>query len=1178
MIRESISFVTKYWTLPTISKVLPILVVLLCFFLTAFAHRPDSKYIFIENKGQWPSEVLFKTDVPGGYLYITKKGLKYFFYDSEALASLHAAPKNKPGAKKAIQEIKTQTVEVSFKNANQPLLKAENPRPEVYNYFYGNDTSNWVSDSKAYDEIWLREIYKSIDLRLYSIGDALKYEYVVHEGGDPKDIAMQYEGQSNLQLENGRIALKTEINQINEFEPYTFQQINGLRTSVASKYSLRDNVLTFDIENYDHHQDLIIDPEVVFSTYSGSISDNWSHTATFDSKGNLYAGGSVFGPNYPITNGVAQPNLGGATNDPGFVLTTDIVINKYSADGQELLYSTFLGGTHSEVPHSLICNSKDELVIYGTTASPDFPVSSSAFQKNFRGGIPLNGGPITTNIGFVNGTDMFVSVLSENGDRIKGSTLIGGGENDGIHDNRAFLIQNYGDEFRGEVYVDKNDDIYVASTTTSDDFPIRNSNSRLASQYDGIVFQMNENVSQLKWSSYIGGRTYDAAYGIRVNDAGDVYVVGSTLSDDLPSSPNVFKPNLTGEADAFIAKFSNQRLAKLTYLGTESEDLGYLIDLDAEDNVYVFGLSQGAYPVNGPVYQNPGSGQFIHSLNSELTQTNFSTVIGTGNGVGTIDLVPTAFLVNDCRNIYIAGWGGIINVNNEYNPTSTTLGLPITSDAFRDETTGSNYYFAILEAEARSLLYATYFGSEPPPGDEVERGDHLDGGTCRFDKNGIIYHSACVCRSTGTGFVGFPTENAIFPTHNSSNCNMAAFKFDIDVLEANFDILDRSEVNPNQICQGSTVKFDNLSKGGITYQWSIDGEVFSRLAEPDFQFEIAGTFDILLETFNLVTCSRSDSFNRSITVIPFETQVSADSSVCAGSEVVLFAAGGDAYSWSPSSMFENANDANPTILINESTVFTVEISNSECSIEKEITYLVEDSKEDFIVSNSLEACSGDEITLRATGLADYFEWTIDGQILLGDSVSVIPTQTSSYSVQAFYNDGCKPKKEIQILIDQSFQPEFDYQIKYDCGKPFELEFVNNSPAGSDFTWYMGNGDSLKAEVPVNYSYSTHGEYEVDLKATNQIGCELHFLRVVSIPEDDGIIPNAISPNNDGKNDTFVIGLSNVGLKIFNRWGKTIFETDDYKNDWGTDVAIGTYYYEIQIPEGKNCKGWIEVFP
>jgi gliding motility-associated-like protein len=1143
-------------------------------FLGHSSFATSEKYIFIENKGQWPVEVLFKADIPGGYIFVKKAGLEYLFYDSKALFDVHFAKKDTPNAKKKALEINTHSVFLDFKNSSNNVRSGSLRKEEqVYNYFYGADSSKWISGAAGYREIWLREVYPHIDFRLYSIGESLKYEYIVHPKGNPDDIKLFYSGQNEIKMDGGELKLKTSVNTFKEFQPFTYQLGDKAKKVISSKFKLIEENVSFEIGTYNKNEDLIIDPELVFSTFSGSSSDNWSHTATFDNNGNLYAGGTVFGVSFPSTLNSLQPKAASISGST-LGLTTDIVIMKYSSDGQKLLYSTFLGGGQSEVPHSLICDSKGNLVVLGTTSSFDFPISKDAFQKTYKGGLPLNGDPITSGIGFAKGTDLFVTVISEDGSSLIGSTFIGGKENDGIHDYRAFLIQNYGDEFRGEVYVGPEDDIFVASISSSADFPVFPSNSVIASSHDGVVFQLNNSVSSLKWSTFIGGKSYDAAYGIRVNSANEVFVVGNTISNDLKTTPNALQPKMAGNADAFIAKYKNRILQSLTYLGTEDEDLGSMIDIDNDNNVYIFGLSNGKYPINGAVYQNPGSGQFIHSITPNLSQTRFSTVFGSGKN---IDLVPTAFLVNDCGNIYVAGWGGVINANNGYNEHSSTTGLPVSSNAYRTETTGSNYYFGIFEANAKSLLYGTFFGSEQPPNPADERGDHLDGGTCRFDKNGIIYHSACVCKAAD-GFVKFPTENGLQKSHNSDNCNMAAFKFDIAGLKANFNILDGKKVNPLEICAGTNVALDNKSIGGITYQWSLDGSVISRKKALDFTFEKPGEYELKLEAFNTITCAKSDSTFRKIKVTPFETGVIKDTVVCGGSELQLNASGGLSYEWTPAIYLDNASLSNPVAKVEKTTTFQVKISNIFCSITKEVQLEVEDSKEDFKVSKDKEICSGDKVEIGATGLADYFVWTLpDLTEIRGTSIEINPLKSTTYSVQAFYADGCKPKKTISLKIDNDFIPEFEYSIEYFCDKPFELSFENLSAGNASYTWYLGNGDSLNGLIPLRYNYNASGDFEVKVKATNRIGCQLESKKMVSIPNADGLIPNAISPNGDGKNETFVVGIPNIQLNIFTRWGKLIYENPVYDNTWGTEVDSGIYFYEMKLENGDLCKGWIEVF-
>src|SRR5690606_35972137 len=153
-----------------------------------------------------------------------------------------------------------------------------------------------------------------------------------------------------------------------------------------------------------------------------------------------------------------------------------------------------------------------------------------------------------------------------------------------------------------------------------------------------------------------------------------------------------------------------------TYVGTAQYDECYFVQLDTEENVYVVGQSQGNYPVSAGVYSNPGSGQFIQKYNPILSTAMQSTVFGSGNG---LKISICAFLVSDCDQIYVSGWGGQTNQSNL--PLSSTNGFPTTLDAFQSTTDGSDFYLIVLSQDMASLEYATFFGGP------VSR-EHVDGG------------------------------------------------------------------------------------------------------------------------------------------------------------------------------------------------------------------------------------------------------------------------------------------------------------------------------------------------------------------------------------------------------------------------------------------------------------------
>ncbi|NJL14563.1 MAG: hypothetical protein HC913_17215 [Microscillaceae bacterium] len=639
---------------------------------------------FIPNQKQWPAEVRYRAEIPGGHLYLEDTGWKYVFYDQEAIRQAHASPQTKHN-----ERLRGHSLSVKMQGASpRAQIRASQSGPEKYNFFLGKDPQQWAGNLSAFRQIGYYNIYPGINLKLLPNEQTLKYEFEILPYADSRAIAFSYEGADRIFLQDGNLHLQTSMGEIIEKKPYCYQLIEGQKKEVPSEFLLSGQEVRFHFpEGYDRSQALIIDPELVFSTYSGSVSDNWGSTATFDNEGNLYSGGIVFGAGFPTTSGAFDLSFGG-----GF----DVGILKFSADGTELRYATYLGGNDAEFPHSMIVDNQNNLIILGTTSSLNFPITSGAFQTSFAGGQafqPLSG----LTYGF--GSDLFISKLNASGNALLGSTFLGGSTNDGINVSAEAGILNYGDQFRGEIIVDTNNDIYIASTTTSANFPVANAvqGNRRGSQ-DGVVCKLNPNLTSLIWSTFLGGGAFDAAYSLKINPVNnDLYIAGPTRSNDLRSivpatAPVPFRATWSGNDDGYIARFTtNGQLVQITYLGTTANDQVYFLDFDPEGNPHAVGLTFGTYPVSAGVYSNPNSGQFIDKLNENLTARFFSTVVGTGQGGP--DITITAVLVNDCGNIYLAGWGS----SSVSGGNLSTFGLPVTADAYKSGTDGQDFYLMILE-------------------------------------------------------------------------------------------------------------------------------------------------------------------------------------------------------------------------------------------------------------------------------------------------------------------------------------------------------------------------------------------------------------------------------------------------------------------------------------------------
>ncbi len=724
---------------------------------------------FTENKGQWASHIKFRADLNSTKLFISQGQITYLFYDAQKLGEIqHKNP--------ARDSFQCHAVKVEFLNCNSnAIYQGKVPFTDYANYFIGNDPKQWASHVLMYQQVFIANIYPNIDFEMYQQAGLLKYNFIVRAGGNPALIQLKYTGADSLYLNNGNLEIVNSINKVTELKPLVYQENGDEKQIMSSSYVLNNNILSFDIgTKHNFKKAIIIDPALVFSTFSGSFADNFGYTATYDDSGYGYSGGTVFGIGFPTTTGAfTMVFQGGADEGSPFrysigYVDRDCGILKYSPDGKKLMYATYIGGTfNNEQPHSMIVNRKGDLVIMGTTKSDDFPLGEGIpFDKTHNGN-----------------ADIFVVILSNKGDQLLNGTFIGGVGHDGLNGDRPSgnispLLYNYADDFRGEVVLDSMDNIYVASTTNSLNFPTVNAfDPSYNGKQDGCIFKLNPDCSQLLLSSFLGGTDDDAAYGLDFGINNDLYVTGGTISGSFGYLVGGAAQNfMGGRADGFLIRMDKDKgdIMASTMLGTNAYDQSYFVKTDRYGKPFVYGQTTGVVGVSANVYSNPGAKQFIAKFNKELTVIEMQTVFGAINK-SQPDISPTAFLVDECERIFICGWGGF---NFDGFSGSGTLRMPITSNAIQKITDGQDFYVAVFSKNLRELLFATYFGGIGNV--NTSSAEHVDGGTSRFDKKGIIYQAVC---GGCWGQSLLPTTPGVWSRkNNSSGCNNALFKIDFENL------------------------------------------------------------------------------------------------------------------------------------------------------------------------------------------------------------------------------------------------------------------------------------------------------------------------------------------------------------------------------------------------------------
>lgn len=1067
--------------------------------------HPQTGVRFTENRNQWNREILYRAQLDGGLLFLEKNSFTYNFYDKETLRKNHLG-QNKTGS----FNIRSHAFRMTFLNASANVsADARSMTPDYCNFFIGKDRKKWAGNVRNFNEVNYTELYPGIGLQVLGHENSVKYNFLVSPGASTDEIQLYYEGLDKLSLKKGTLVMKTSINEIMEEQPYAYQEIGGEKVEVPCLFALKNNTVHFKFpKGYDKAYPLIIDPVLIFACSSGSTADNFGMTATYDTLGDLYSGGTCFDAGFPTTLGAYDGTFNGA---PAYG-RTDVVITKYSANGTSLLYSTYLGGSDgTEIVTSLIVNAQDELMLYGATGSSDFPVTPTAYDTSFNGGTLLHF--IYNGSFFDNGTDIYVAKFNAAGTSLLASTYIGGTMNDGVNvnnDSTLFsagppavyefpadsLQYNYGDQYRGEIQVDRAGNCYIASSTRSGNFPIVGGfDNTLGGKQDAVVFKMSPDFSTLIWSTYLGGSDNDAGYSLILNDSSEVYVTGGTRSTDYPTTPGAHQTAYGGgKADGYITHINAAGNAILhsTYIGTNNYDQSYFIQGDDVNDVYVFGQSLGAMPVINAPYFNANGKQFVTRLDKTLSTVLFSTIVGRG---GTqVDISPSAFLVDYCKNIYLSGWGGKI-----VPPTTTTFSMPLTPDAFQPTTDGHNFYLMVLSSGASSLLYATYFGG-------ASSWEHVDGGTSRFDKKGIIYQS--VCAGCG-GNDDFPVSPGAWPytspdyvpyspgvpstgINMSSNCNNGTFKFDfqVPVADAVFS------VDTTGGCAPFTVELHNQSSAGSSYEWDFgNGDTTSVVFNPVVTYTTPGTYTVHLYVKDPSRCNVWDTVAQNIIVYPgINANFSHVSPPCSNQvNFTDFSASGPvSWSWQFGDG-DSSSVQNPSHVYSGAGTYNVVLVASTVNGCKDTLTVP-------VVLNGLPPvsahandtiCRTTSLQLSASGGYAYSWSPVTG--LSNPNIAnplATPDTTTTYTVTIqtvnAANDTCAQTASTVITVI-SDQASFAADTAAGC-TPFVLQFHNNSAPTSQYLWDFGDGHTSSTVFNPTEIYDTPGTYTVHLYSRDTASC------------------------------------------------------------------------------------------
>ena len=1162
---------------------------------------------FIENKGQWDARARYAAPLPGGRLFAEADGLTFALLAGGGPAQLGHGPANHRGRPAADSSVRGHAFTLRFAGAAPATIEPVTRTAERRSYFLGNDPAHWAADVRGFRELHYAGLWPGVSARVYESRDQhLEYDFEVAPGARPDAIGLRHEGAEGLALDAaGNLQVKTSVGVVVERAPQAWQtDAAGRRTAVACRYLLAaDGTVRFTLGKYNTKRPLTIDPVVVFATYTGSTADNWGFTATYDNAGNMYSGGIAFGPGYPTSPGAFRTTFAGLI---------DIAVIKYNTavtGPAARVWATYLGGNSTEFPHSLVVNNQGELLILGSSGSSNFPTTAGALQRTFGGGVAT--APFGYNFApydAPNGSDLIITRLNAAGTALVGSTYLGGSGNDGmltlvpalpVTSAVGQLVHNYGDAFRGDIVVDAADNVYIASHTTSTDFPMARGfdSTYNGGTSDGVVCKLTPDLTALTWGSFLGGGAADAAYSIQIEPvSGDVYVAGGTLSPAFPVTAGAYRTTRPGGVDGFAARIaaSGTSLLRATYTGTAAYDQSYFLQLGTDGGVYLLGQTLGAFPVTLGLYTTPNGSQFIQKLDADLGQSLFSTVFGT-NGFanqGLVALNPTAFLVDRCDRLFVCGWGGMVNQNaaGGQQPylagNGTTVDLPTTPDAAQSVTDGSDFYLAQFAPGMRGLAYATFYG-DPSVG---TGGEHVDGGTSRFDPRGIVYQAVCSCFSP-TGFPIPPGANT-YSTSNSSGglgggsaCNNAAFVLNFQPSIANAGI-------DQTVCATAGPQALTGNPGGGV--WSGPGVSGSVATSFTFTPSVALMGVQVLTYTVLSTGLCTTTGTRRVTVTAPPTVVFTpllQASYCLGpvpQPAVRLSATPPGGVFSGSGVSGNAATGyffSPN-LAPGTYQLAYTLSVGSCAVQATQPVTITQVLNPVLPADTVLCVGSAPLALRGSPAGGVWSGPgVSGSPATGfvftPPVSFPAPVTLTYNVS---NSGCSGSGTRRVSV----APVPDLLAFWEpvaCAEtrlvPLTVRFtfvstLNFTPPPG-LIWDFGDGGQ-STDLSPTHTYTLPGTYRPRVRLRyNANRCEVTAL-APALEIKERKIPNIITPNGDAQNQYFSLGQDcPPRLQIFSRWGQKVLDASVYRNDWNAEgQANGVYYYLITYPDGTRQKGWVEV--
>ncbi|MBX7204105.1 MAG: PKD domain-containing protein [Bacteroidia bacterium] len=1046
---------------------------------------PASSRLFIENLGQITErdgkarpDIYFMLRDAGMNLFVTSMGLHYQFSKiGKALALPVKDTAEVP------YNISLYRMEMELVGANPRAEIVKQEQQEYYeNYYNIIGMPEGIPFVHTYTRIIYKNIYPQIDWVLYVKNNEVKYDFLVHPGGDAGQIKLRYKGADDAHVNaDGSVTFITPLGQVNEMPPVSW--VDETKQPVTSRYLLikkdNDYLMSFDLSNLpppaNSTYSLTIDPVLLWSSYYGGGSIDYFKGTTRDADGNIIFVGVA-------SSGSLATSGAYSTSITGYY---DGLLAKFTP-GQSRMWATYYGGVQRDEFYCVAADRSSNIYAAGITKSSTNIATSQAHKTTFNSGIS-----------YVEG---LIVAFTSAGNRIWGTYF--GGEDD--------------DHICG-IAVNREDQLFIAGQTLSTDgiasaipgyfVQMSGATPITSSVYNGPAFIASFNKSGKKlWGTYYGENFSFTSYNlttikpvdITCDNAGYVYFTGYSFPSSAQTRAlyiqNAFQNTYAGGIEGCLAKFKpNGQRVWGTFVGGSGDDYVHGITCDDSANVYICGATGSAgMAYNG--WQSTFSGQnaaFVAKYDSSGKRIWYTYLGGPSTSVNELNLY--AAQADEKGNVLV---GGISSNNFGYAPFTSYGG-------------GMDFFLARFTANG-TLKWCTPKGGA----------DSDDLRDITVDNEGAVYAAGFTPSTSGIAYNAFQSSYG----GGTNSWDGVMMKIQYDTLK-----LIRPQLDKIEYCKGDsawvkfkvnaafnandTFRIELSNNNGVFVNTTLLGvKPYTSVGLDSIKIALpSGLTQNGYYRARVVATSPADtSFASAFFIIQVPASAvitpSAKTDICQGAAISLSVPVYPVtYRWQKNGAnTSSAGDTLNSLLVNQAGTYRVKLTTSAGCVSYSNDTIV--TVNPYPVINAKINTTGQCLTNNLFKVADSS--TISAGVIanrlwnLGDNITATALDTQrhftnpgNYTITLVVTSGVGCSKSTGIPVTVYPQPVarlYQTSTANQCFTNNSFTFIDSSSIDSGYAinsvqLLMGNGNVFNSGSKI-YSYPQPGSYTIYLRTTSNKGC------------------------------------------------------------------------------------------